>query len=423
MRPKRKQHPHNALTPMGVRNQREPGRYADGNGLYLVVDPSGAKRWLLRTVIMGKRTDMGLGSVRLVPLADARKKAIDYRGAARDGGDPMEARRTARRIVPTFEQAADAVHTSHKAAWRNAKHRDQWINTLRLYVCPELGKVRVDRIGTADVLRVLSPIWLAKPETARRVRQRMRTVLDWAKAAGHRTGDNPVDSVEQGLPKHADRAEHHAALPYASVPIFAMHLQASDAGASVKLAFEFALLTAARTGEVLGAQWDEIGTDAMVWTIPASRMKAKREHRVPLSQRALAILEVARALGGKPYVFPGRKADVTLSNMAFLMTLRRLETGATHKDGEPETYAERTTAHGMRSAFRDWAAERTNFPREVCETALAHANRDKVEAAYRRSDLFEQRRALMGQWAEFVGTPSESATVHTMQRNGTAGRV
>jgi integrase len=395
-------HPHNALSPIAVRNKTEPGRYADGNGLYLLVDPSGAKRWILRTVIHGKRTDMGLGSVRLVSLAEARKRAAEHRGVARDGGDPIALRRESSRAVPTFREAANAVHEGHSKSWNNAKHRDQWINTLTAYVFPELGAKRVNLINSADVLRVLTPIWLSKPETARRVRQRIGTVLDWAKAAGHRAGDNPVQGIAKGLPKHTERPGHFAALPYADVPAFVTALHASGAGDVAQLAFEFLILNASRTGEVLGAKWSEIDTAKALWTIPADRMKTKLEHRVPLSKRSLAILAAARKVSGADYIFPGRDVATPLSNMAFLMALRRMGYDV--------------TSHGFRSAFRDWAAERTNFPREVCEAALAHSNKDKVEAAYLRSDLFEQRRALMGQWAEYVCTPAKRGKVVSIRK-------
>ena len=397
----------NALTPLKVNALDTPGRYADGNGLYLVVDEGKAKRWILRTLVHGKRRDMGLGSLQLVSLAEARKRAATYRLAARDGRDPIAERRQANRNVLSFKEAAEAVHASHSKGWKNPKHRDQWINTLTEYALPELGSKRVNAIDTSDVLRVLTPIWLEKPETARRVRQRIRTVLDWAKAAGHRAGDNPVDAVGKGLPKQTDQPEHHAALPYAAVPAFVESLRASTAGESAKLAFEFLILTATRTGEVIGARWSEIDTKTKTWTIPKERMKAKREHRVPLSGRCLEILEAAADLGGNPCVFPGRDVDIALSNMVFLMHLRRME----HAD---------ITPHGFRSAFRDWTAEQTSFPREVCEAALAHANKDRVEAAYLRSDLFEQRRALMGQWATFACTAKAPGKVTPIKKSARA---
>ena len=385
-------HPEKALSAVKVRALKVPGRYADGNGLYLVVDPSGAKRWLLRTVVQGRRRDIGLGGLALVSLAEAREKALGFRKVAREGGDPLAERRRVQVNVPTFAQAVDTVHEEHKATWRNSKHAAQWITTLRTYACPHLGAKPVDGITTPDILRVLAPIWLTKPETARRVRQRVGTVLDWAKAAGHRTGDNPVDGVTKGLPKQTDRDEHHAALPYAEVPAFVARLRACGGSESVRLAFEFLILTAARTSEVLGMVWDEVDSDARLWTVPAARMKAGREHRVPLSDGALAVLARAREIStGGALVFPGRSAARPLSNMAFLMLLRRLGLGI--------------TAHGFRSSFRDWAAEQTSLPREVAEMALAHAVENRVEAAYRRGDLLEKRRELMTLWAGFAAGP------------------
>ena len=394
---------HNALSPLKIKALTRAGRYADGNGLYLVVDDGGAKRWVLRTLVHGKRRDMGLGSLQLVALPEARKRAAANRLIARDGGDPIAQRRQANRAVLTFKEAAEAVHASHSKGWKNPKHRDQWINTLRDYAFEKIGAKRVNAVTTADVLQVLTPIWLEKPETARRVRQRMRAVLDWAKAAGHRDGDNPVDGVGKGLPKQTDEAEHHAALPYADLNPFLTALHASSANDVTKLALEFLILTAMRTGEVIGATWSEIDTKAKTWTIPKERMKAQREHRVPLSERCMAILKHARKLSGDGYIFPGVDHDTPLSNMAFLMALRRM--------------GYEVTAHGFRSAFRDWAAERTTFPREVCEAALAHSNADKVEAAYLRSDLFEQRRALMGQWATHAATPVKRGKVLRMERD------
>jgi integrase len=396
MKPRRA-HPDKVLTAAKVKKVSEAGRHADGNGLYLVVDPSGARRWVLRTVVHGRRRDIGLGGLKIVSLAEARDLAMQYRRIARDGGDPLQERRKARRIVPTFEAAARSVYEEHKATWRNVKHASQWINTLAQYVFPLLGDRPVDQIDTPDLLRVLTPIWLTKPETARRVRQRISTVLDWAKAAGHRSGDNPVAGVAKGLPKQPDRKTHLAALPYAEVPAFVHRLRASDATEVVSLAFEFLILTAARTSEVLEAKWKEIDLKAAIWTIPGSRMKAGREHRVPLAPVCITILQRAREFAPEgEYLFTGRSNDRPLSNMAFLMSLRRLKLDI--------------TAHGFRSAFRDWASERTNFPNEVCELALAHTIKNKVEAAYRRGDLLDRRRELMSTWAEFV-TSAEGKVV------------
>lgn len=386
-------HPDRRLTAVAIRNTRRPGRYADGNGLYLVVDESGAKRWLLRIVVMGRRRDIGLGSAKLVPLADAREEARRMRRMARDGEDPLAERRRANVVVPTFREAATTVHTAHVATFRNEKHRAQWLSSLKADVFPLLGERRVSDIQSSDVLKVLSPIWTTKPETARRLKQRIKAVLDWAKASGYRTGDNAVDGLTKVLPRVPQRAAHHAALSYAHVPAFIEELRRSDANGSTKLGFEFLILTATRTGEVLGARWEEIDRDSRTWTIPASRIKAGREHRIPLSPRCLELLKLTEKIGSEsPYVFSGRSSKAPLSNMVFLMLLRRM--GRTD-----------ITAHGFRSSFRDWAAERaTSTPHTVIEAALAHVVKNKTEAAYFRSDLFDLRRRLMDDWAAFATT-------------------
>jgi integrase len=385
----RGRHPEKRLTAVRVRGIQAPGRHADGNGLYLVVDPSGAKRWVLRTVVAGKRCDLGLGGVTVVDLAEAREEARRLRGLARKGVDILAERRAERLAVPTFEEAARAVHEQHGAAFRNAKHRAQWLASLEADVFPVFGTRRVDAVGTADVLKALSPIWTTKPETARRLKQRIKVVLDWAKASGFRSGDNPTDGLAKVLPKHRTEQKHHAALPYQAVSTFLTTLRGADARESVRLAFEFLILTATRTNEVLRATWEEIDLDEKTWTIPAERMKTGREHRVPLARRAVEILKRAKTLSDTgPYVFPGR-SKAPLSNMALLMLLRRMN-------------RHDITAHGFRSSFRDWSAERTNAPRAVCEAALAHTVRDKAEAAYNRTDLFERRRKLMDAWQTFA---------------------
>ena len=299
-------HPDKALTATKVRQLSKPGRYSDGNGLYLIVDPSGAKRWNLRTVVHRRRRDIGLGGIKLVSLAEAREKALFYRKIARDGGDPLVEKRREQRFVLTFEEAARAVHTERLAAWRNSKHATQWINTLATYAFPFFGNRRVDQIETPDVLRALSSIWLTKPETARRVKQRIGVVFDWAKAAGHRTGDNPVDGVLKGLPRQPERVRHHAALPYSEIPSFVRSLRNQRKSQIMRLAFEFLILTAARTNEVLLANWDEIDLDRNLWTIPAERMKVGREHRVPLGARSQKILRRTKLLAAdSELVFPG----------------------------------------------------------------------------------------------------------------------
>jgi integrase len=312
------------------------------------------------------------------------------------GGDPREERRRQRKIVPTFRQAAKEVHAAHAATFRNEKHKAQWLSSLEADVFPVFGERTVDTVESADILRALTPIWNAKPETARRLKQRIRVVLDWAKASGHRSGDNPVDGVTLVLPRSKKEQKHHPALPYAEVPAFLSTVGTADATMATKLAFEFLILTAARTSEVLLARWDEIDLEGKAWTIPAVRMKAERVHRVPLSARCVELLESAKAIAdGGPFVFPGRSPKAPLSNMAFLMLLRRI--GRTD-----------ITAHGFRSSFRDWAAEKSSAPRAVVEAALAHVVRDKTEAAYFRSDLFDLRRKLMDNWAKFATTKPAS---------------
>ncbi len=385
------------LTALAVRQLTAPGRYSDGNGLYLVVDPSGARRWLLRIVVQRRRRDIGLGSARLVPLSTARETAIEMRRVARDGGDPVAERRKRRALAPTFKEAAKTVHSETVASWKNERHAASWLTTLEAYAFPIIGDRPVDQIETADIQKVLAPIWLSKSETARRVRQRMRTVFDWARVANGLKGANPVEGVEHGLPKQSDRGEHYAAMPYPEVPGFVAQLRQRSAGNPALLAFELLILTACRTNEVLLAAWDEIDLGEATWTIPAVRMKAHETHVVPLSPRALAILAEMKALAGdKSLVFPGRQSGKPLSNMVFLMTLRRMGLAV--------------TAHGFRSSFRDWAAEETAFPNFVVEKALAHAIENKVEAAYRRGDLLKKRRELMDAWAAYCeGEPAKPA--------------
>ncbi len=383
-------HPHQRLNAVRAKSLTKPGRHADGNGLYLLIENSGAKRWMLRTIVSGKRCDIGLGSLQLVSLAEARGEATRLRSLARKGQDVLATRRSERRTVPTFEEAAKEVHSQHAASFRNKKHKTDWLASLQADVFPVFGSRPVSAIDAGDVLKALTPIWTAKPETARRVKQRVKVVLDWALASGHRTGNNPVEGITKVLPKHRQTAAHHPALSHSQVPAFVETIRDSNTGEPAKLAFEFLILTAARTTEVTGAKWTEIDRVSKTWTIPAERIKAGREHRVPLSPRCLELLDAAEKISdGSPYVFRGRTSTVPLSNMVFLMLLRRVK---------------RTdiTTHGFRSTFRDWAAERTSTPRAVCEAALAHVVGNKTEAAYFRSDLFDQRRKLMDSWAQFA---------------------
>ena len=394
------------LTAVQVKNVTKPGRYSDGDGLFLVVGPTGAKKWVLRVQKDNRRRDIGLGSARHVGLAEARQAATNIRTALREGRDPV-AERKARRMaqsLPTFEEAARIVHGEFKAGWRNKKHVAQWLSTLEAYAFPTIGKLKVDQLSAPDIVNVLSPIWLEKPETARRVRQRIGTVLDWAIAHQHRTAGNPVAAVGKALPKQRNNGSHFAALPFSEVPDFMAKLRAGSDGLA-DLALEFLILTAARTSEVLGACWPEIDLEAAQWTIPAERMKAGRAHVVPLPARCLVILKRAKELhsGRGDVVFESRPGK-GFSNMVFAMKLRRMGVAA--------------TVHGFRSCFSDWAAERTNTPREVVEMALAHTIKNKVEAAYRRGDLLVKRRKLMEAWETFCEAPE--GIVVPMNRPSTA---
>ena len=371
------------LTAKKVEALKTPGHYVDGDGLALVIGRRGGKSWVLRTMVRGKRRDIGLGGVSWVSLAEAREKARQARKIAREGGDPLAARKAAI-DCPTFEQAARTVHAEQiVGVARNAKHHAQWINTLSTYAFPDIADKPISEVGQSDVLSVLSPIWTKKPETARRVRQRIRTVMNWARTAGHFEGVNPVEGVEKGLAKQRDRVKHHAAMPWTDVQGFLPQLGDSVAA----MALRFLILTAARTGEVIGARWSEINLEDSLWVIPADRMKAKREHRVPLSDEAQAVLELAMGLDDN-FVFPGQKRGRGLSNMAMTQLLRRLGRGD-------------VTVHGFRSSFRDWAEEEGGMPREVAELSLAHEVGNATERAYRRSDLLDKRRELMMRWALF----------------------
>ncbi len=379
-----RQHPTQALSAVKIRNLTKPGKYADGNGLYLVVDASGAKRWLLRTVVKGKRRDIGLGGLAVVSLANAREDARTYRKTARDGGDPLQDRRKARTPIPTFAECVKEVHAIRLPHWRNPKHGAQWLTTLETYAFPFFGDRSIDQIESGDVLKVLLPIWVTKAETARRVRQRLKAVFDYAKAKGFRSGDNPLEGIGKVLPKQIDQPVHHPSVAYQDVAAFMKALN-KQPGIAAR-ALEFTILTAARSGEVRGATWNEIDMDNRTWTIPGKRMKSAKQHRVPLSNAAMDVLRGLPRLGD--LVFPGVIDRNPLSDASLTSVMRRMDVDA--------------VPHGFRSTFRDWAAERTNFPRDVCEGALAHVLPDKTEKAYKRTDLFDKRRKLMNAWAAFA---------------------
>lgn len=384
------------LTARTVATVAGPGRFSDGGGLYLTVDPSGARRWLFMYRHSGKQREMGLGGTGAVSLADARRKRDEARKLLADGLDPLaEKRRAGEKAAPvvTFGAFSDDLVASLAKGFKSEKHIHQWRASLARYAGPIRDKA-VDEVGTDDVLTILEPIWTEKSETASRVRARIERVLDAAKARGLRTGENPArwrGHLDQLLSKRRRLTRgHHAALPFQDVPAFVARLRERDAVTA--RALEFLILTAGRSGEVLGARWSEIDRAAKLWTIPGTRMKAGKEHRVPLGDRALAILEDVEPLRRGEYIFPSFRADKPLSNMAFDALLTRMKVQA--------------TAHGFRSSFRDWAGEETSFPREIAETALAHAVGDATERAYRRGDALEKRRALMDAWAAFVDGPT-----------------
>jgi integrase len=404
------------LTAVKVRTAK-PGRYGDGGGLYLLVRGPEARFWLFRYTREVKMREMGLGPASgpsAVSLADARVKARKLHDVVREGRDPLlerDAEREAKAALAkmtairltTFREVADAYIAAHEASWRNAKHRQQWSNTLDTYAFPILGDLPVADVDTGAVMRVLEPIWREKAETASRLRGRIESVLDYAKARGWRDGENPArwrGHVANMLPNRSkvQPVEHHAALPWREIGAFMADLV--DQKGLGALALRFAILTAARTSEAIEARWAEIDMTAALWTVPPTRMKAAKEHRVPLSDAALAVLRAVAPLrddtrGG--WVFPGARAGRPLSNMAFLMLLRRMARGD-------------LTAHGFRSTFRDWAAE-TGQPADVAEAALAHTLGSKVQAAYQRGDLLERRRKLMGSWAAFCARPEMVAKV------------
>lgn len=415
----------NGLTDRMVKQARKPGVLIDGAGLRLRVTANAntgevRKSWVLRVTVKGGPVrEIGLGSSDDIPLAEARLRATEARKLARDGVDPIAARdaERAQRALEaaramTFQQCAEALIASHEAGWKNAKHRQQWTNTLKTYAYPVFGDLPVQAVDVSLVMKAIEPIWKTKTETASRVRQRIESVLDWAAVRGYRQGENPArwrGHLERALPARAkiQKVKHHAALPFADLPAFMGELRAMS-GDSAR-ALEFAILTATRTNETLKARWSEIDLKARIWTIPGERMKAGRDHRVPLPAAALAVLETMRKTHPKSeWVFPGASPrtdrEPTLSSMALLMTLRRMK---------------RTdlTAHGFRSTFRDWAGEMTNFPREVAEQALAHTLKDKTEAAYRRGDALEKRRRLMDAWGSYCATPAtERGAVVAMRR-------
>jgi integrase len=405
------------LSPIKVRRLKAPGMYGDGRGLWLHVGPSAAdspdplagKSWIYRYMLRGTAREMGLGPLHTIGLAEARQRAQAARHLCLDGIDPLDQKngRKARDALDaakavTFEACAARYVANNKAGWRNAKHAAQWDATLATYCYPVIGQLPVGAIGTGDVTKILEPIWASKAETASRVRGRIESVLDFAKTHGWREGENPArwrGHLENVLPKRSKiaRVEHYAALPWREIGAFMATLERQEGVAA--LALRFAIMTAARTGETIGATWAEIDVQAAVWTVPGERTKAAREHRVPLSDAALTVLRAVAPLrddraGG--FVFPGQRRGMALSDMAMLVLLRRRMNRAD------------LTVHGFRSCFRDWAAE-TGQPADIAEAALAHVVGDKTVAAYQRGDLLDRRRRLMNAWATFCSRPASAS--------------
>jgi len=374
-----------------------PGRHADGGGLYLDVQKSGSRSWIFRTTIRGKRKEIGLGGLSSRTLAQAREAAADLLAKAKKGEDILEQKRIVQRVIPTFEEAAGTVHTNLSTTFESETHEYNWLQSLKTYVFPKFGKKPVDRIDPADVLSAVGAIWVDKADTAARTLRRIKTVFDYCQASGFRTTvvngvavpmPNPCDGVRAALPKHNGVEKHHESLPYSELPGFIQKLRTTPSALCVKLAFEFLILTCARTGEVLDADWEEFDLHHSVWVVPASRMKMKVEHKVPLSDRCVEVLKLTKQFNDGAIVFPGRKAGEPLSNAAFLMALRRMG-------------YEEVTAHGFRATFKTWAEEKTKFDSLVIEASMAHAVRG-IERHYLRTTFFEQRKKLMNAWAAYA---------------------
>ncbi|SDY48565.1 Integrase [Jannaschia faecimaris] len=379
------------LTVKRVSALSAPGMYGDGGGLYLRVGPSGGKSWILRTFVHGRRRSLGLGSASLVGLAEARQEATKLRKVARAGGDPDTIRK---RQSFTFEEAARKVHANLAPTWKNAHHSAEWLSSLNRYAFAKIGSRPIDTLGASDVLDVLSPIWTAKPETAKRVRQRLGVIFDWAKGAGHYQGDNPVTGIKRALPSVKPHVQHMSAMAWKDLPDFIIALGKREGLSALTL--QFLILTATRSGEARGARWDEI--EGAIWTVPGVRMKRGKPHRIPLSPEALAVLDKVRGLGAG-LVFPAitKSADGEREQSVNVFRALYKRMG---KDG--------ITTHGFRSSFRDWASEAAHAQREVAEGALAHTVGDAVERAYARSDLFERRRVLMDAWGQFATGGTET---------------
>ncbi len=384
-----------ALSASGIRKLREPGDYGDGNGLALRIKPDGAKSWIQRVSIGGKRHNLGLGVFPTVGLADARQAAADNQQAIREGRNPIQEKRQVKEdaapapVIPTFEQIAETVWELNRPSWKSEQHAHEWITAMRTHVFPTIGRKQIDTITPANILEILEPIWHCKGETAARIKQRTEAVFDYAVAREYRR-DNPVSAVRKALPKQANKREHFAAVDYQDLPAVIQAIRKSG-NPITRLAVEFLTLTGCRSGEVRGAVWAEINWESAVWEIPAARMKASKAHKIPLSGRAMEILRDAWEIGGQDdgLIFASaRDASKEMTPSALARVLRR--------SGISETI------HGMRAAFRSWAQEQTSASWAACELSLAHSIGSATELAYARAEMLEQRRALMQQWADYL---------------------
>ncbi len=394
----------NKLSILKIKNLSQRGRYSDGNGLYLQISKTKTKSWIFRYKFQGEEKQLGLGSINLVSLSDARQKVLEFRKQVLEGQDPISNKRLKERNEKikkskeiTFSKCAEAYISSLEPEWKNKKHIQQWRSTLATYVFPMIGELSVQDIDTTLVVNVLKPIWITKTETATRIRSRLELIMGWATVRGYRSGENPArwrGHLDKLLPKPSkvSTVKHHKALKLHEIHRLILELRRQTCFSSKAL--EFLILTASRTSEVLNMKWNELSLDASLWTVPALRMKGGKDHTVPLSKSALEILNFMQTFKCDEYVFPGFREGRPLSNMAMLKLTKRLGYSI--------------TVHGFRSTFRDWAAEHTNFSRETAEAALAHTIKDKVEAAYRRGDLILKRRVMMEEWSKFIEQPMDS---------------
>lgn len=373
------------LTVKKTKQLNQPGRYSDGNGLYLHVRNGGSKQWVLRTTIRRRRADIHIGSLTYITLAEARDRAFNLQKLVKSGGDPLADRRQGD-LVPLFEKAAQLVWEQNLPAWKNEKHKTEWISSIKRYANPIIGKLKVNEITSAHIMKVLSPIWLEKQETARRLNQRLAMIFDWAKASGYYVGDSPMSGIKNALPKQKEKPKHHKAMPWRELPNFMSSLRQRNATSA--LALRFLILTATRSGETRMASWSEMDFQTSTWNIPAERMKMNLPHRIPLSHKALDILRSCQGFDAE-LIFPSNKPGKPMSDMVFSALYKRMG-------------IQGLTTHGFRSSFRDWCSDYAGANREVAETALAHVRGNMTERAYARSDLFEKRKTLMNEWADFL---------------------